>query len=174
MSAPPAAISFVPKPSVASTYCTSLNPSARSSSSARYCGVTQIEGSWTNRIWVVSGGGSAMTSLGRRPRSPTVPASVSPPKKSRRLKGRIYWVRIGTSIPDAGQCATENTSQWTLLPLHKQAQHLTMVSLDLFLGAMHRESKGSASPLIRGFYRDLSWSKSYAKGYRLDTLRIIA
>jgi hypothetical protein len=30
-----------------------------------------------------------------------------------------------SSLPDAGQCDTENTGQWTLLPSHEQAQHLT-------------------------------------------------
>src|SRR6266851_4147666 len=35
---------------------------------------------------VVSGGGSALAVSGRTPRSPAVPASVSPPTKSRRVK----------------------------------------------------------------------------------------
>jgi len=94
MSAPPAAITLVPKPSVASTYCTSLNPSARSSSSARYCGVTQIEGSWTSRMRVVSGGGAALMGIGRGPRHPIVAASVKPPRNARRVHGTAGKVRM--------------------------------------------------------------------------------
>src|SRR5882724_5900615 len=32
---------------------------------------------------------------------------------------------MDTSLPDASQSDTENASQWTLLPSHEQAQHLT-------------------------------------------------
>src|SRR5712691_11249397 len=79
-----------------------------------------------HRIVVVSGGGSAAPSLGYTPRSPAVPASVTPPRNLRRLNGLACWVFMGTFLPDAGQCDTENTGQWMLLPSHKQAQHLTL------------------------------------------------
>jgi hypothetical protein len=32
---------------------------------------------------------------------------------------------MGSPLPDAGWYDTENTGQWTLLPWHEQAQHLT-------------------------------------------------
>jgi hypothetical protein len=32
---------------------------------------------------------------------------------------------MGPSLPVAGQCDTENASQWTMLPSHEQVQHLT-------------------------------------------------
>src|SRR4029450_9549989 len=107
------------------TYCTSVNPSAASNSSATHWGARQVLGSFVSLIRVVSGGGSAAVGLGCQPRSPTVPASVTPPRNLRRLNGRAYWVRMETSLPDARQCDTENASQWTLLPSHEQAQHLT-------------------------------------------------
>src|SRR5215510_11592433 len=53
----------------------------------------------TSLILVVSGGGSAATGLGRRPRSPAVPASVSPPRNLRRLNRRACWILMGTSLP---------------------------------------------------------------------------
>ena len=106
-------------------YCTSVNPSLCRSSSATYWGAIQMPGILINLIVVVSGGGSAATGLGRRPRSPAVPASVNPSRNLRRLNRLAYWVLMGTSLPDTGQCDTENAGQWTLLPSHEQAQHLT-------------------------------------------------
>src|SRR5712692_5385274 len=82
-------------------------------------------GVWTSVIVVVSGGGSAATRLACRPRSPAVPASVNPSRNLRRLNRLACWVRMGTSLPDASQCDTWNAGQWTLLPSHKWAQHLT-------------------------------------------------
>ena len=65
------------------TYCTSVNPSPCRSSSATYWGATQRPPlTCASLSFVVSGGGSAATDLGFRPRSPAVPASVSPPKTS--------------------------------------------------------------------------------------------
>ena len=64
------------------TYCTSVKPSALSSSSAMYCGAMQIAGLRCSRILVVSGGGSAATCRGQRPRSPTVPVKGSTPPRT--------------------------------------------------------------------------------------------
>src|SRR5262245_27286005 len=80
----------------------------------------------TSLILVVSGGGSAATGLGCTPRSPAVPASVNPSRNCRRLNRLACWIRMGTSLPDAGQCDIENAGQWTLLLLHGRAQHLTL------------------------------------------------
>src|SRR5262245_43830386 len=77
----------------------------------------------TNLSLVVSGGGSAATGLGCTPRSPTIPASVNPPRNLRRLNRLTCWVFMGTSLPNAGQCDPETAAQWTLLPSHEQAQH---------------------------------------------------
>ena len=85
----------------------------------------QMAGLCTNRSVVVSGGGSAATGLGCRPRSPAVPASVSPLRNLRRLNCLACWGLIGISIPDTGQCDPKNAGQWTLLPSPEQAQHLT-------------------------------------------------
>jgi hypothetical protein len=48
-----------------STYSTSVNPSSRNNSSARYSGAKQIAGTFTSRIFVISGGGSATAVRGR-------------------------------------------------------------------------------------------------------------
>lgn len=69
---------------------------------------------------LVSGGGSAATSLGYQPKSPVVPASVTPVRNLRRLHGLACWVLMGTSPADAGQDDTENAGQWTLLSWHEQ------------------------------------------------------
>src|SRR6266508_2257206 len=82
-------------------------------------------GSWTSLSVVVSGGGSAAVGLGPRPRNPAAPARVSPPRNLRRLNGLACWVLMGTSFPFTGPGAPENAGQWTLLPSHEQAQHLT-------------------------------------------------
>ena len=72
-------------------------------------------GAVTSVSLVVSGGGSAATSLGFRPRSPAVPASVSPPKNFRRLKPSPCLLIMGISSqacsaashhPPAGQAKT--------------------------------------------------------------------
>src|SRR6266540_668981 len=76
-------------------------------------------------IVVVSGGGSAALGLEWRPRSAAVPASVNPLRNFRRLICLACWIRMGTSLLEAGQYDTENASQWTLLPSPEQAQHLT-------------------------------------------------
>jgi len=89
-------------------YCTSVKPSALRSSSAISCGATQVEGIWTSLSVVVSGGGSAATSLGCKPRSPAVPASVNPSRNSRRLNRLACWILMGTSLPDPGQRDTKN------------------------------------------------------------------
>jgi hypothetical protein len=68
-----------------------------------------------SRILVVSGGGTAATGLARRPRSPAVPASVTPPRNLRRLNGRACWILMRTFLSDAGQYDTENADQWTFL-----------------------------------------------------------
>src|SRR6266699_2656126 len=107
-------------------YRTSVNPSPSRSSSATYWGATQRPVTCTSVSFVVSGGGSATAGLGLRPRSPAVPASVSPPKNARRLHRCVCWLRMDTSLPDAGQADTENAGPWTLLPSHEQAQHLTL------------------------------------------------
>src|SRR5439155_11761722 len=108
-----------------STYCTSVNPSPCRSSSATYSGATQMPGTRTSLSLVVSGGGSAATSLGCTPRQPAVPTRLNSPRNSRRLNRLALWVRMGTSFADTGQCDTKNAGQWTLLPSHEQAQHLT-------------------------------------------------
>src|SRR2546427_7732158 len=74
----------------------------------------------------VSGGGSAVTGLGCKPRRPAVPASVNPPRNLRRLNGRACWIVMGTSLPEIGQCDTENAGQWTPLLSYEQVQHLTL------------------------------------------------
>src|SRR6266705_3076278 len=107
-------------------YRTSVNPSPSRSSSATYWGATQRPVTCTSVSFVVSGGGSATAGLGLRPRSPAVPASVSPPKNARRLHRCVCWLRMDTSLPDAGQSDTEHAGPWTLLPSHEQAQHLTL------------------------------------------------
>src|SRR5437899_1978865 len=81
---------------------------------------------------VVSGGGSAATGLGCKPRSPAVPASVNPPRNFRLLNRRACWGLIGTSLPNGSQYDTENASQWTLLPSREQAQHLTLCRLQIW------------------------------------------
>src|SRR6266511_1078405 len=91
-----------------STYCTSVNPSRCKNSSATYCGGIQMPGFLDSLTLVVSGGGSAATGLGYQPRSPAVPASVTPPRNLRRLNGRAGWVLIGPSLPDTGQCDREH------------------------------------------------------------------
>ena len=50
--------------SAISTYCTSVNPSPRSSSSAMYSWARQIAGTLAMRIRLVSGGGSAAAGSG--------------------------------------------------------------------------------------------------------------
>ena len=71
---------------------TSVNPSARSSCSATYCGARQVTGAFSNRIVVISGGGSAASDLAPppNPAAPTPPRPATPaaprwPSKRRRL-----------------------------------------------------------------------------------------
>jgi len=45
----------------------------------------------------VSGGGSAPTSLGYRPRTPAVPAGVNPPRNARRVQPSARWIFMATS-----------------------------------------------------------------------------
>jgi hypothetical protein len=78
-------------------YCTSVNPSPGSNSAATYKGATQIAVEWPSRIFVVSGGGSAATGLGCKPRSPAALATVSPPRNARRLKPAVRGVLIAAS-----------------------------------------------------------------------------
>src|SRR5262245_14353612 len=65
-----------------------------------------MAGLCTHRIVVVSGGGSAATGLGCRPRNPAAPASVTPPSKLRRLNRRACCERIGTSLAEMLVSAT--------------------------------------------------------------------
>jgi hypothetical protein len=74
-------------------------------------GATQMAGVLGSLSVVVSGGGSATTGLGDRPRRPAVPASVSPPRNLRRLNGRACCVLMGIPLPEAGQYDTENAGQ---------------------------------------------------------------
>jgi hypothetical protein len=105
ISASPEARAFeTPAPPVVGTYWTSVNPSPPRNSSARYSGAAQRAGLRISLIFVVSGGGSAATRPGCSPRNPAVPASVNPLRSLRRLNGLAYWVRMETSLPDAGQC----------------------------------------------------------------------
>jgi hypothetical protein len=113
------------------THCTSVNPSPWSSSSAKYWGARQMLELWGSLSRVVSGGGSAATGLGYQPRSPTVPASVTPLRNRRRLNGRACWVLMGTSFPEAGQRDTANAGQWTLLRSREQVQHLRLCRLQI-------------------------------------------
>src|SRR5689334_6618344 len=87
-----------------------------------------MAGLCTHLIVVVSGGGSAAPSLGYTPRSPAVPANVTPPRNLRRLSRRVCWRLMETSFPDAGQCDTKNVGQWTLLPSCEQAPNAKSVS----------------------------------------------
>ena len=75
---------------------------------------------------VVSGGGSAATDLACTPRSPAVPTSVNPPQEPPPAEpASVLGPHENLPSPDAGQCDTETAGQWTLLPSHEQAQHLT-------------------------------------------------
>jgi hypothetical protein len=113
----------------------------------------------TNRSVVVSGGGSAATGLGYKPRSPAVPASVNPLRNLRRLNCRAYWVLIGTSIPDTGQCDTSNAGQWTLLPLHEQVQHLTL--------SRHPTHRGYSIMSVIAFLRHfVTWNALIDKAFQ--------
>src|SRR5919108_2468878 len=82
--------------------------------------------------FVVSGGGCAVTGLGYTPRTPAVPARVNPPRNLRRLNCLACSVFMGTSLSDSGQCDSENAGQWTFLPSHAQAQHLTLYRLQIW------------------------------------------
>ena len=48
-----------------------------------------------NRLWAQS-------------EEPAVPTSVNPPSNRRRLNGLVCWLRMETSLLDAGQCDMEN------------------------------------------------------------------
>ena len=63
-------------------YSTTVNPSARSNSSAANWGARQMAPGLTSRMRVVSGGSSAKAS---RARAPASPAAASPPMKRRRV-----------------------------------------------------------------------------------------
>jgi hypothetical protein len=75
------------------TYCTSVNPSARSNSCATYWGATQMPAIWESRSRVVSGAGSA--AAGRTPRTPAVPTAVKVATNSRRLHD---WARLSAMV----------------------------------------------------------------------------
>jgi hypothetical protein len=123
---PDASARSTPRVPAVGAYCTSVKPSARRRSSAIHSGLRHVLGSWAMRSRVVSGGASAAARAGRRPKTPTVPASVNPRRNFRRLNRLAYWVRMETSLPKTGQCKTANAGQWTLLPSYEQAQHLTL------------------------------------------------
>src|SRR3989442_783018 len=114
-----------------SMYCTSVNPSLGRNSPATKSGAPQMPGSRPSLSRVVSGGGSAATGLGCTPRSPAIPASVTPPRNRRRLNRRTCWLHMRTSLPDVGHDDTEDAGQWTLLPSHERAQHLTLCRLQI-------------------------------------------
>src|SRR5262249_27091713 len=84
-----------------STYCTAVNPSARRSSSATNWGARQTPPSLISLIWVVSGGGSAVATLGCSPSHDAVPTKVKPSRNLRRLNRRAWWALMDTSLPDA-------------------------------------------------------------------------
>jgi hypothetical protein len=75
------------------TYCTSVNPSIRSSSCATYWGATQMPAIWESRSRVVSGAGSA--AAGRTRRTPAVPTAVKVATNSRRLHD---WARLSAMV----------------------------------------------------------------------------
>src|ERR1700687_5713963 len=67
-----------------STNCTSVNPSARKSSSATYWGAIQILATFPNRMVLVSGGPSCANEASA-PNKPAAPADDSVAKNPRRL-----------------------------------------------------------------------------------------
>ena len=82
-----------PTPGAGPTYRTSVNPSPRNSSSATYCGATQmVSPALSNLIVVVSGGGSAAAGPARKPTRPAVPVRLRPLTNSRRLQCRLVVV----------------------------------------------------------------------------------
>ena len=95
MSTSPAPIRCAPgKPPVsmpAPTYSTWSKPSARSSSSATYCGARQAEGTLESRMRVVSGGGSAATA--RVPINPRPSPKAARPFRDCRLEASMITPR---------------------------------------------------------------------------------
>ena len=75
------------------TYRISVKPSARSRSSAMYPGATQMLGSWSSRIVVVSGGPSSASDA-RVPNTPAAPADDRLARKSR----RFWMICIGSLL----------------------------------------------------------------------------
>ena len=85
MSVSPAPISFAPgTPPLASGYRISVKPSARSRSSATYCGETQMLATAPNLTRVVSGGGSAAAASPPRCAAIVVTTAADPVRKCRR------------------------------------------------------------------------------------------
>src|SRR5262249_12790679 len=134
MSAPPVPTTLAPEPSVASIYCTSLNPSARSNSSARYCGATQIEGSWINRMRVVSDGSSAFVGFARRPTSPAAPADDSVVKKRRRLCTSCMTPPVPRAL--GGRTRSHRRYDLTAIRINQAHLHGQHIGPDARLGRM--------------------------------------
>src|SRR2546428_754982 len=61
------------------------------------------------------------------------PTQEPPPAE----RSRVLGPHENLPSPDAGQCDTENAGQWTLLPSHEQAQHLTLYRLQIW--SLHLE-----------------------------------
>src|SRR5262245_3671242 len=100
----------------------------------------------TSRIRVVSGGGSAAAGLECQPSSPAVPAIVIPRRNLRRLTHRGYRVCIGTSLPNACQCCTENAAP---LPPPNAGRHgVGGQEMAAILNILHRNA--SSLPCCKG------------------------
>src|SRR5215831_16092292 len=98
-----------------STYCTSVNPSPRSNSSATYIGARQIAGTLAIRIRVVSGGGSALSGWGFAPISPIAVAAAKVPAKSRRLSMPIRVLLLSVSVVRVVVTTRDpNNQSWSL------------------------------------------------------------
>jgi len=95
------------------TYCTSANPSLRSSSSATNWGAAQRLGLSPILIVVVSGGGSAATCSVWRPRSPAVTARVSPPTNCRRLQTSHRSLMLTSPTPATPTVAAPHLADLT-------------------------------------------------------------
>jgi hypothetical protein len=98
-SASPDARAFpTPTPGGTFIYCTSVNPSLRSNSSAVYWGAKQTVGAWINLNFVVSGGGSAAITSVDVPSIAPAPAKAPARRNFRRLQPLSVGLLIVVSL----------------------------------------------------------------------------